>query len=85
MKQCNTKGCGSFQVNIERNVPRDICLCDVCHWKKQYMDTHQYLSNLLAIIHRDGGHYMNKHGIDKTVKDAHKILVGLMSLENDRK
>lgn len=32
------------------------------------------LSNLLAIIHRDGGHYVAKHGYDKAVNDAHLLL-----------
>ena len=30
-------------------------------------------SNLLAIIHRDGGHYQTKHGTVKSIKDAIKI------------
>jgi hypothetical protein len=49
------------------------------------MDTNQCLGNLLAIIHRDGGHYIDKHGVDKAVKDAYKILGRLMSLEDDHK
>ena len=31
---------------------------------------YRYLRNLLAIIHRDGGHYVEEHGIDKAVEDA---------------
>lgn len=85
MKQCNNPGCISYAVNIERDVPGDRCLCDVCHWTKRYMDTNQCLGNLLAIIHRDGGHYIDKHGVDKAVKDAYKILGRLMSLEDDHK
>jgi len=30
----------------------------------------QDLKNLLAVIHRDGGHYTEKHGIKKSVEDA---------------
>uniref|UniRef100_A0A6M3K0Y8 Uncharacterized protein n=1 Tax=viral metagenome TaxID=1070528 RepID=A0A6M3K0Y8_9ZZZZ len=32
----------------------------------------QMLENLLAIIHRDGGHYTSEHGLEKSVKDAQK-------------
>lgn len=32
------------------------------------------LLNLLAIIHRDGGHYTNKHGLKKSVEDAKTIV-----------
>ena len=85
MKQCNNPGCISYAVNIERDIPEGRCLCDVCHWRKQYMDTNQHLGNLLAIIHRDGGHYIGKHGIDKAVKDAEAILSRLMSMEDDHK
>jgi hypothetical protein len=31
------------------------------------------LSGLLCIIHRDGGHYIDKHGLDKALADAHLI------------
>ena len=33
------------------------------------------LSNLLAVIHRDGGHYEAKHGLLKTIEDAEHIIV----------
>jgi hypothetical protein len=35
------------------------------------------LENLLAIIHRDGGHYTHKHGLEKAVKDAKEEIVSL--------
>ncbi|MAF43010.1 MAG: hypothetical protein CMI54_02400 [Parcubacteria group bacterium] len=28
------------------------------------------MNNLLAIIHEDGGHYLNKNGFEKTYDDA---------------
>jgi hypothetical protein len=35
------------------------------------MVNHEYLlGNLLAIIHRDGGHYLAEHGWEKAVEDA---------------
>ena len=40
-------------------------------------------SNLLAIIHRDGGHYQTKHGTVKSVKDAIKIWYDLLK-ENEQ-
>lgn len=34
-----------------------------------------HLMNLLAIIHRDGGHFVSDHGIDQGVERASKICV----------
>ena len=36
----------------------------------QAQPTDQRLLNLLCRIHRDGGHYIAKHGLDKAVEDA---------------
>ena len=35
------------------------------------------LRNLLAIIHRDGGHYVTEHGAKKAVEDAHLVWAAL--------
>lgn len=43
-----------------------------CTEFKQWLQGH--LSSLLAIIHRDGGHYERDHGTDKAVEDAKKLL-----------
>jgi len=59
MQQCSR--CHSFALNI---APKS-GLCDVCYYKYP-------LLNLLAILHRDGGHYTEKHGVDKSVKVAMK-------------
>jgi len=32
------------------------------------------LLNLLAVIHRDGGHYTEQHGLNKSCQDAEKIV-----------
>jgi hypothetical protein len=32
-----------------------------------------HLLNLLAVIHRDGGHYTEEHGLEKSVKDAMQL------------
>ena len=31
--------------------------------------------DLLAIIHRDGGHYTEEHGVDKSIEDAIRLSV----------
>lgn len=36
-----------------------------------------HLGNLLARIHRDGGHYQGKHGTEKAVADADSIVANL--------
>ena len=38
------------------------------------------LRNLLAVIHRDGGHYSSIHGISKACKDAEKKYYAMMEL-----
>ena len=34
----------------------------------------RYLNDLLAIIHRDGGHYQAEHGYEKAVRDAINVI-----------
>ena len=41
----------------------------------------RHLLNLLAIIHRDGGHYVAEHGLDKAVQDAMEIVAKLIHSE----
>lgn len=36
-----------------------------------------YLKALLARIHRDGGHYLAEHGLEKAVHDADEIVAEL--------
>ena len=43
----------------------------------------QELGNLLAIIHRDGGHHTDAVGEKQSVEDAHKVWADLMT-ENER-
>ena len=42
----------------------------------------QHLNNLLARIHRDGGHYQGQHGTDKAVADADLIVARLYGSED---
>ena len=42
---------------------------------RKYSDIYKHiLQNLLAIIHRDGGHYTEEHGLEKSVEDAIKVV-----------
>ncbi len=65
MKQC--RECPSYAINIDI----DSGLCDVCYYREKLLD-------LLAIVHRDGGPYTAGHGIEKSVKDAKKIVSDLV-------
>ena len=42
--------------------------------EKMDKDYEHLLNELLAIIHRDGGHYVQEHGIEKAVEDAINII-----------
>ena len=48
----------------------------------------ELLLNLLATIHRDGGHYVSDHGVEKATKDAMKKVVAwihnVQPIQNDR-
>lgn len=35
------------------------------------------VGDLLALIHRDGGHYLHEHGLEKTCLDAGRIVTEL--------
>lgn len=56
-------------------------------YKTGYVDgveiLRDHLRNLLARIHRDGGHYTAAHGIDKAVKDADLLVTNLV-YKNER-
>ena len=39
------------------------------------------LLNLLAVIHGDGGHYVARHGLEKAVEDAKRIVNRLKQTE----
>jgi hypothetical protein len=45
--------------------------------------TEQTLGNLLARIHRDGGHYIEEHGMDKAVTDADAKIVRWLSRDDE--
>lgn len=43
------------------------------------MSVEAAVNDLLARIHRDGGHYVSQHGIDKAIADAEERVVALMA------
>jgi|GEM_PF-1808032 len=44
---------------------------EVAEFKEDRDRVERQLNDLLAIIHRDGGHYTGQHGITKAIADAH--------------
>lgn len=40
----------------------------------QFKTVEEPLRNLLAILHRDGGHYAAKHGLKKAIEDASELM-----------
>jgi hypothetical protein len=42
--------------------------------KQRIAELEEALQNLLAVIHRDGGHYIAEHGIDKATTDAMQLV-----------
>lgn len=49
---------------------------------QEILETQQALGNLLARIHRDGGHYQQKHGTRKAIEDAEKIVCNFFYRDN---
>jgi len=45
---------------------------------------HHALLNLLAVIHRDGGHYTAQHGVEKACKDAEKRVIELLKVTSEK-
>lgn len=37
-------------------------------------EIHHQLLNLLALAHRDGGHYVDEHGVEKSIADARDVM-----------
>ena len=66
--------------NFSPHVSHDIAAWAEAHnieitrqWSVQLTKTH----NLLARIHRDGGHYTQEHGLEKSMDDAETRVVEL--------
>ncbi len=54
---------------------------DAAYWKARAEEAERKLGDLLARIHRDGGHYTGQHGMEKSVEDAHTIVATLFADE----
>jgi hypothetical protein len=50
--------------------------------KSQLTDLREKLTNLLCRIHRDGGHYLHQHGLDKACIDADTKVADLNELSD---
>lgn len=46
--------------------------------------TEEERNNLLARIHRDGGHYVGEHGVKKACADADLIVANLHALSDEK-
>ena len=51
--------------------------------KARVADLERRLGNLLARIHRDGGHYISEHGWAKAEADADAKIVQWIARDND--
>lgn len=50
-------------------------------WRQKLAAAESHLGNLLARIHRDGGHYQDQHGTEKAVADADVRVVEMIGAE----
>jgi hypothetical protein len=81
-------------VSAEAPAP-DLCECDGCEIKRLTAENERRrraldslsnvtaLGNLLAVIHRDGGHHTEAVGVEQSVADAHKVWADLISALED--
>lgn len=61
------------------------CKCGAVDYKCQPRDYETLLLDLLAVLHRDGGHYVGEHGLRKAYNDAiDKALKAYHSLDSLR-
>ena len=63
---------GDFGIQIAKDGRIWICIDGhaLIRFKPIEMTPEEKLLDLLTILHRDGGHYTAKYGIDKSIKDA---------------
>ncbi len=55
------------------------CACIYVDWTDpEVYRLRSYLQGLLATIHRDGGHYTDKYGLEQSVIDAEVIVCKLL-------
>lgn len=51
--------------------------------QKELEEKAKWFGELMAIIHRDGGHYLAEHGTEKSAKDAIARYYDLLSKVED--
>ena len=71
LKQCHEvceaiEECGASEELTEASMKA----CALLEELNSLVDNDERLGNLLAIVHRDGGHYTEKHGVEKSYEDA---------------
>lgn len=49
------------------------------------LDREQWMGNLLAVIHRDGGHYLSQHGWQKACEDGETVVLKLRAENGELK
>lgn len=56
---------------------KEMACCPVCSrtLNNEGSSVECKLHNLLALIHRDGGHYLERYGLDRALQDAERIVV----------
>ena len=68
---------------VDRLKKLTICGCDgQCEHYGRAEAAEVDISNLLAIIHRDGGHYQEEHGRDKALEDAKVDVAALLDIKD---
>ena len=58
------------KANAAWHVEIDAVTQDRDGWMASHAQLFRKIGNLLAVIHRDGGHYQSEHGLDKAIADA---------------
>lgn len=53
--------------------------------QKQWDAAEDHLHNLLAVIHRDGGHYTDEHGLDKSATEASAKVSELLGIVDEHR
>jgi len=68
--------CRSYAINphLHGRDDSDKDLCDVCYWRKRA----EAAGNLLAVIHRDGGHHTEANGLLDSLLDAEERVHNLI-------
>lgn len=54
---------------------------EVAHWRRRAEEAERLLGNLLARIHRDGGHHQEEVRTAQACKDAERIVADLIVRE----